>query len=88
MDAKEIEILLDKLSEARKAGYGVLIDAYLETEKSYDPNPVMLMKELEDFVQRVKTVKGDFNPHWLQDMNSRIDALAGEVKDIFYIPKM
>ena len=88
MDSKELQALFDKLTEAREAGYGNLIDDVWEMEKSYDPNPVMLMKELEDLVQRVKTVKGDFNPHWLQDMNSRIDALAGEVNDIFYASTM
>ena len=88
MDMKEIEALLDKLSEARQAGYGVLIDAFLEEDKSIDPNPIMLMKELEHFVQRVKTVRGDFCPHWHQDMNSRIDALAGEVKEVWFVHRM
>ena len=88
MDIDEIEVLVNKLKEAREAGYGVLIDAHLEQDKSIPPNPVMLMKELEHFVQRVKTVRGDFGPHWHQDMNSRIDALASEVKDFYYSHKV
>ena len=84
MDEIRIDELLDKLSEAREAGYGMIIDSFLEVQKDLDPNPAMLMKELEHFVQRVKTVRGDFSPHWHQDMNSRIDALASEVKDIYY----
>ena len=84
MDMEEIEALFDKLSEARQAGYGVLIDAWLEHDKSICPNPVMLMKELEHFVQRPKTVRGDFPAHWLQDMNNRILALTDEVKMLYY----
>ena len=88
MDIDEIEVLVNKLKEAREAGYGVLIDAHLEQDKSIAPTPVMLMAELEHFVQRIKTVSGDFGPHWLQDMNSRIDALVGEVKECYYVHKV
>ena len=85
MDIAEIKILCEKLLEAREAGYGATIDSYIEQGKFICPNPAMFMAELEQFVQRAKTVIGDFPPHWLQDMNSRIDSLCGEVKDIWYI---
>ena len=85
MDIEEVTVLLDKVNEAREAGWKGIIDASIEEGKNFfTPNPAMLMKELEHFVKRVKTVMGEFSPHWHQDMNSRIDALAGEVNDIYH----
>ena len=85
MDIKEIEALVDKLSEAREAGYGMIIDSFLEVQKDLDPNPVMLMKELEHLVQRAtKVYSGELPSYWYQDMITRIGYLQDKVNDIHY----
>ena len=88
MDMEEIGTLFEKLLEAREAGYGTLLDSMIEQDKDITPNPVMLMKELEHFVQRAKRMyrEGTYDEcpeHWEKDMNTRMDALAGCVHDIW-----